>query len=108
MITINEFEKALTIVKAYKQQCLEAITEINKYTDENYNLKNTLIGECDLSVRTLNVLYSNFKTLNYWTSVVEDLSNISRSELLKCRNFGKKSINEIDELCFRANIKMKP
>ena len=52
----------------------------------------TKLTDLDLSVRALNCLKSaDLETLG-------DLVTIQRSALLKFRNFGKKSLNELEEL----------
>ena len=108
MITNEEYQKALSIVKAYGQQCIDVITEIDKNTDKYYELRNSKLGDSDLSVRAKNVLFFNEFGLNQFDSLVKDLANISRTELLRCRNLGRKSLMEIDELCKNANLLMRP
>ncbi|MBO5856604.1 MAG: DNA-directed RNA polymerase subunit alpha, partial [Alistipes sp.] len=61
-------------------------------------LKTKLI-DLDLSVRALNCL----KAADVET--VGDLVNLHRNELLKFRNFGKKSLTELDELLATLNLK---
>lgn len=110
MITNEEYQKALQIVKQYREQCISVIAEIDKNTDKYFELRNTVLAHTlvtDLSNRTLYVLRNNFD-LDVFDSVVKDLANVSREELIKCRNFGKKSLTEIDELCKRANVMMRP
>ena len=111
MITNDEYQKALQIVKQYRQQCLDAITEIDKNSDKYFEIRNTKLADTfvtDLSVRALNVLFFNNFNLNQFDSLVKDLANVSRAELLQCRNMGKKSLMEIDALCQKANILMRP
>jgi DNA-directed RNA polymerase subunit alpha len=60
-------------------------------------LKNKLI-DLDLSVRALNCLKAaDVETLS-------DLVVFNRSDLLKFRNFGKKSLTELDELLNNMNL----
>ena len=111
MITNEEYQKALQIVKQYREQCIAVIAEIDKHTDKYFELRNTNLADTfvtNLSVRALNVLFFNDFNLNQFDSVVKDLANVSRTELMKCRNLGKKSLTEIDELCKRANVMMRP
>ena len=108
MITNEEYQKALSIVKAYRQQCVDVITEIDENTDKYYELRNSKLGDSDLSVRVMKVLFFNHFELNQFDSLVKDLANISRSELLRCRNLGKKSLIETEDLCKQANILMRP
>ena len=60
-------------------------------------LKTKLI-DLDLSVRALNCL----KAAEVFT--LGDLCKISRAELLKFRNFGKKSLTELDEKLASLNL----
>ena len=60
-------------------------------------LKSKLI-EMNLSVRALNCL----KTANVET--VGDLVSFDKNDLLKFRNFGKKSLTELDELLLNLNL----
>lgn len=56
------------------------------------------LSDVDLSVRALNCLRAaDVETLG-------DLVKCSRSELLKFRNFGKKSLNEVDDLLDRLGL----
>ena len=60
-------------------------------------LKTKLI-DLDLSVRALNCLKAaDVETLG-------DLARLNKSELMKFRNFGKKSLNELDELLSVKNL----
>jgi DNA-directed RNA polymerase subunit alpha len=54
-------------------------------------MNDTLLAECDLSVRLKNL----FKLNNIIT--IGDLLNIDTNELVKYRNFGKRSVKEIKE-----------
>ncbi|MDR1591364.1 MAG: DNA-directed RNA polymerase subunit alpha [Prevotellaceae bacterium] len=58
----------------------------------------TKLTDLDLSVRALNCLKAaDLETLG-------DLCRITRAELLKFRNFGKKSLTELDETLDRLNL----
>ncbi|WP_341664202.1 DNA-directed RNA polymerase subunit alpha [Blattabacterium cuenoti] len=71
----------------------EKINEDKKY-DENFVRMRTLLksklSDMDLSVRTKNCLKSASIT------TIEDLVSCSRSTILKMRNFGKKSLDELE------------
>ena len=60
--------------------------------DELCKKLNTKLYECGLSVRALNCLRS------VDVETVADLIKCRKTDLLKCRNFGKKSMIELDEL----------
>lgn len=63
-------------------------------TDEKRRLSKILamsVNDCDITVRVLNCLrYADVET-------VRDLVKMHRADLLKYRNFGKKSLTELDE-----------
>lgn len=62
-----------------------------KETDEMLKLLNTRLVDCDLTVRSMNCLNSaDLKTIG-------DLARLTRSELLRFRNFGKKSLRELED-----------
>ena len=62
-------------------------------------LLKTKLSDQDLSVRALNCL----KAADVAT--VGDLVKLNRNDLLKFRNFGKKSLTELDELLASLNLK---
>ena len=62
-------------------------------------LLKTKLSDQDLSVRALNCL----KAADVDT--VGDLVKLNRNDLLKFRNFGKKSLTELDELLTSLNLK---
>ncbi len=62
-------------------------------------LLKTKLSDQDLSVRALNCL----KAADVDT--VGDLVKLNRNDLLKFRNFGKKSLTELDELLMSLNLK---
>jgi DNA-directed RNA polymerase subunit alpha len=62
-----------------------------KETDEMLKLFNTRLVDCDLPVRALNCLKSaDLETIG-------DLAKCTKCDLLKFRNFGKKSLGELDD-----------
>lgn len=61
-------------------------------------LLKTRLSECELSVRALNCLKAaNVETLG-------ELVKCTKAELLKFRNFGKKSLSELEELLDKLNL----
>lgn len=71
------------------------VTETDKYDEEILHMRQLLktkLVDMDLSVRALNCLKAaEVETLG-------DLVTYSKSDLMKFRNFGKKSLTELDEL----------
>ena len=62
---------------------------------------NKLIVDTDLSVRAINCLKAaGIKTLG-------DLIKLNRNELLKFRNFGRKTLTELEELCKEEGLMLK-
>ncbi len=71
----------------------EKINEDKKYDEDFVRMRTLLkskLSEMDLSVRTKNCLKSASIT------TIEDLISCSRSNILKMRNFGKKSLDELE------------
>ena len=62
-------------------------------------LLKTKLSDQDLSVRALNCLKAAY------VDTVGDLVKLNRNDLLKFRNFGKKSLTELDELLTSLNLK---
>ena len=62
-----------------------------KETDGMLKLLNTRLADCDLSVRAWNCLkQADIETIG-------DLAKLTKVDLLKFRNFGKKSLGELDD-----------
>ena len=100
MITQKEFKEALVIINLYMQQVEEGIKRAERY---HLSQSSTLIGEHNLTVRILNVLLRN--DINQWQTV-ESLSKLSRKNLWKTRQCGRKTINEIEELCEKVGVNL--
>lgn len=62
-----------------------------KETDEILKMLNTRLVDCNLTVRSLNCLKSAD------VETIGDLARLTRSELLRFRNFGKKSLGELED-----------
>ena len=82
---------------------LESTTDVesNEITEEDLRMRHLLLtklSDMELSVRALNCL----KAANIETFA--DLVSHQRSELMKFRNFGKKSLSEIDALVDRLKL----
>ena len=60
------------------------------------------LSELDLSIRTKNILK------NAGIETLQDLTNYTRSDLIKFRNFGKRSIMELEELMLSNNLNFIP
>lgn len=66
----------------------------NEFFDEK-------ISNCDLSVRAINQL----RRMN--VKKVEDLVLLNRTDLLRQRNMGKKTVSEIEDFLYTHNLKLK-
>ena len=112
MIKREDYLKALEIVKEYRKQCNNDLNEIQQVFNE-VELRNKLLVDVGLSVRLLNILHANherlgIENLNWGNTKVIDLGNVSEIELRKCRNMGKRSLDEIKDLCQKARIILLP
>lgn len=106
MITEQEFLNAIEIVNNYKKQVKEqfekafAVLEKEKFSHLTLN-KNTSIYDSGLSVRNMNIL----KACDI--SVLGDLMDFSKSELLQFRGLGKAGFLELEECLLHAGIVLK-
>lgn len=114
-ITYEQFQDALKIVNEYKTQLEEhykiakrEIEGISKFANVT---KETKLYDTDLSVRCLNILKANADKLGInvnWEMNLSELSKLSMSKFLQCRIAGKKTLQELKELCFYADVKLLP
>ena len=79
-----------------QQQSLQDMTEEERIqhireTDEMLKVFNTRLIDCDLSVRALNCLRSAE------LETVGDLARVKKSDLIRFRNFGRKSATELED-----------
>ena len=117
MITKEEFLKALEVVNNYKIQVSEQFEEMKKDLDKKdfshlVITKDTPIRDAGLSVRALNALKANC----HWEGLpwkelprgdygsVGDYEWLSKSQIRRFRNVGKKTIDEIERMFFQAGI----
>ncbi len=81
-----------------EEKPVEVVEDEDEETVQMRDLLNKRLGEMDLSVRALNCLKAaEVETLG-------DLVKFHRNDLLKFRNFGKKSLTELDDLLERHNL----
>ena len=89
------FSDEKIIIEQHEKSSSAALDEENLRMRQ---LLNSRLGEMDLSVRALNCLKSaEVETLG-------QLVKYHRADLLKFRNFGKKSLTELDELLERNGL----
>ena len=72
-------------------------------------IREASLFDADLSIRCLNVFHANKDKLGIDLSLhkVKDLSKLSIREFLSCRNAGKKTAEELKELCFYAGVELR-
>lgn len=112
-ITKKDFRDALRVIINYKKQIGE-----NPNIDEDelrlipkhigYN-RNTLLYNTECSQRLLNILYQYKDDFNINISRetrLKDLGDLSLSEFSNKRNAGKKTINELRDLCLYSGVKL--
>ncbi len=105
MITHQQYLDAVYVLKVYKLQCENAIQDIYKLTNQ---VADERLSD-QLSTRAINILFQNKEFgLNFQTSKVKELANISKSKVTNSRNAWKKTIEELEILCKDANIEMLP
>ncbi len=120
LITKEEFLSALEIVNAYRRQVTEQFEEMREELKiKDFSLlalnEDTLMSDTGLSTRARNALWCyalnhipEVKGLDWtWNKcevTIGHFKNIKKSELVKFRNFGKKSLTEIEKVLFEAGI----
>lgn len=99
---VQTLENKIKILVSYREPGSESLEYIKVGVQENILTKRLV--DCNLSVRTLNCLraYSASKYVNgQWVDApvdtVADLTRLKKADLLKVRNFGKKSLMEVDD-----------
>ena len=105
-ITQKEYNKALQLCYEYKEQLrIEyhgAYANYKEVTIKHINVTpESSISATDLSVRAYNAL--RYDDVHF----VKDIAKYSIKDLLRFRNLGKKSLEEIKELCVNVGIKLK-
>lgn len=115
IITTNQYKKALIIIQRYQE--LMRCERIQLYGLEKANrleifkdvTPETFIYDSNISTR----LCCGIKIaldkgdIEMHSLKIKDLSDISLSNLYKLRNVGKKSIEELQDLCQCAGITLK-
>lgn len=94
------------------EEFLNAVEIVNRYTDNlnkkiGYKKSKDLFYDVDLSVRLRNALIKHINldlNLEIYNFKVSDLSKTSQWNLVRCRNFGKKCMNELLEVCKEYNV----
>jgi DNA-directed RNA polymerase alpha subunit len=107
-----------------KEDYLKALSIVNRYLNENPSelemprykyTKETKIFDVINSVRLLNCLKvflydirrKQVCEISSFQLPISYFENVSRKEILGTRNFGAKSIAELEEILFEAGVKMK-
>jgi hypothetical protein len=123
MITYHEFKKALNVVNKYIKQHeidLESLSPVNDKTvnPEPENHAEFAHVHAEMRVCDTNCTPRLYNTLRFssqrfgidWNREIKmkDLSNISVSEFLKCRNVGVNTVEELKEMCFHAGVTLQP
>uniref|UniRef100_UPI0040489620 DNA-directed RNA polymerase subunit alpha n=1 Tax=Flavobacterium sp. TaxID=239 RepID=UPI0040489620 len=79
----------------------DEIAQTESYDEESLHMRQLLktkLVDMDLSVRALNCLKAAE------VDTLEDLVSFNKNDLMKFRNFGKKSLTELDELVANKNL----
>jgi hypothetical protein len=115
-ITDKQFQDALKILNKYNMQLDEKI-RVKKELDRDLKFIDCN-GETELcatntSIRLWHLLDEYSKELGlgerFWhTERLKKLNGLSISKFLECRGVGKKTVEELKELCFFAGIKLNP
>lgn len=95
---IAELRQKLNIATQPEEQEPQEIIEMRR-------LLNTPLTDFNLSVRTINCLVKDWRN-RQWVEVntLGDVVQLQKTDLLKFRNFGKKSLRELDDLLESLNL----
>lgn len=107
IITYEEYENAMKIVKAYKFQCEQAIEEIDRETNDKSNV---FFSDVHTSVRLYNAICSNAEILNLpeWHKIkMYHFKDVKLSKIKTIRKFGEKTIEELQLLCKEYGVTLK-
>ena len=124
-ITTEEYNKALKTIQAYYLQIALEVksvsSDINTLPKFIGITKEDMLINSGISIRAFNAIKSNyFDNLHTYDNIsyksykdldklkVSCLEGMSRKELAYLRNFGKKSLDEVIELCLHTGIVLKP
>jgi DNA-directed RNA polymerase alpha subunit len=110
MVTKKEYLCALHIVKAYQEQIKNEFQEVTNEVVLHPEMNISEVSFSIVSVRLRNCLGS----LGYYCrhgeggALFQDLETLSFSKFKNHRNVGKKTIEELLQVCAKAGIKLKP
>ena len=107
MITKVEYEPALDVVLKYKEQLQVEMDAIScALIDNDFYNQDIRVFHPDLSTRAYYVLRMYLDRSYHETIQVKDLLKLNMYHLQKERLCGKKTVEEIVNLCERAEIKI--
>lgn len=117
-ITREEYEKALHTIRMYAIQCNHLVSTIDLMMGDiktielpkkiDNKLSKQKVFESVLSVRAKNFLLNYYDYKFSSKSTVQELSNISFNGMCITRGVGKKTVDEIIDLCNQAGVDLKP
>lgn len=112
-ITHSQFQDALKIVNKYEAQLKEHYNSVKREVDNIPKFAKcdpeTNLFDTGCSTRLRNILLANRDRLGIETSgdfKLKHLNGVSMREFLQCRIAGKKTLEELEELCLYAGIKL--
>lgn len=101
-VTWEQYKAALEIVKTYKTQWIESVSD----SEEIFGM-DTPFGETGSSVRLYNLLGNYFgHSFVYNELVLGHMRYIPETDFINMRGFGIKSLNELREICFKAGVEI--
>ena len=129
-ITYQEYEDALQIVDAYTRQVEQEVNKLKEHfeqikkerkvsTTPTQKIENHLDNKLDktkyltihhLDTRTLNGLYEYYLTNNLLDKdgkmLIENLKYVSKSKFRKLRNYGRKTLTQLEDFAEFRDIKL--
>jgi DNA-directed RNA polymerase alpha subunit len=93
MITKEQYNEAVKVITQYENELFEEYSKTVKYRNEHLpNLLKTEIEDLDLSVKAFNCLKAS--KINSLSQLVK----LNRNDILNFRNFGKRSLVEVEAM----------
>lgn len=97
-MTYRQIGERLGVSRGRAAQIVHKVKRIQAYASLEYNGK---IESLPISVRTYNAL------LNAGITEIDQIPNLSSRELLKLKNFGRKSLRELETVLMERGLKLR-
>jgi DNA-directed RNA polymerase alpha subunit len=110
VVSFDEFQAAVETIRLFEKQTRQDEKLARSYTDTLSPFvgitKNTKLKDVGMSIRLFNTLkhHASEWGIDFQSAKVSCLENVTRRMLLTCRNFGKRSLTEVEQICKYSGI----